>query len=214
MKMSQRWKMGIVLILGAVMVFGCAVSRETMVAYNEVKDAFQKATLAGAKQCAPCQYAQAEAYLALVDHYVKNKEDITCRITTTLPLVKEKIVEAMKVTPCEKAKPPVPPGPPSPPVPPGPPTPPGPPSPPTPPGPPSPPGPPPSPPPGPPKPPTPPGALVFDSIYFDPGKTNISPVAAKALDRNGMLLRDNPKIKVEIGGHSDPAGPEKANQAI
>jgi len=55
---------------------------------------------------------------------------------------------------------------------------------------------------------------VFDTIYFDPGKSNISPVAAKALDRNGMLLRDNPKIRVEIGGHTDPAGPEKANQKI
>jgi outer membrane protein OmpA-like peptidoglycan-associated protein len=55
---------------------------------------------------------------------------------------------------------------------------------------------------------------VFDTIYFDPAKTNISPVAAKALDRNGMLLKDNPKIRVEIGGHTDPAGSEKANQKI
>ncbi len=27
-----------------------------------------------------------------------------------------------------------------------------------------------------------------------------------------MLLKDNPNIKVEIGGHSDNAGSEKANQ--
>jgi outer membrane protein OmpA-like peptidoglycan-associated protein len=56
--------------------------------------------------------------------------------------------------------------------------------------------------------------LVFDSIYFDPGKTNISPVAAKALDRNGMLLKDNPNIKIEIGGHTDPAGPQIAHHKI
>ena len=156
------------------MVSGCTVSRETMVMYNETKDAFQKATAAGAKKCAPCQYAQAEAYLALADYYLRNKEDVTCRITTHLAIVKEKTLEAMKLTPCEK--PPVPPTPPTP--------------------------------------PKPPEALVFDTIYFDPAKTNISPVAAKALDRNGMLLKDNPKIRVEIGGHTDPAGSEKANQKI
>jgi hypothetical protein len=46
-------------------------------AYTKMgKDAFQKATLAGAKKCAPCQYAQAEAYLALVDHYVKIRKTL------------------------------------------------------------------------------------------------------------------------------------------
>ncbi len=189
------------------MASGCTVSRETMVMYNETKDAFQKATAAGAKKCAPCQYAQAEAYLALTDHYLKNKEDVTCRITTHLAIVKEKTLAAMKLTPCEK--PPVPPTPPKPPTPPTPPTPPIPPPPPTPPTPPPPPT-----PPTPPTPPKPPGALVFDTIYFDPAKTNISPVAAKALDRDGMLLKENPNIRVEIGGHTDPAGSEKANQKI
>jgi outer membrane protein OmpA-like peptidoglycan-associated protein len=55
---------------------------------------------------------------------------------------------------------------------------------------------------------------VFDTIYFDLNKTNISPAAAKALDRNGMLLKENPNIKVEIGGHTDAAGPDKVNQKI
>ncbi len=39
-------------------------------------------------------------------------------------------------------------------------------------------------------------------------------MAAKVLDRNGMLLKDNPKIKVEIGGHTDSGGSAKANQKI
>lgn len=39
-------------------------------------------------------------------------------------------------------------------------------------------------------------------------------MAAKALDRNGMLLKDNPRIKVEVGGHTDSTGSEKANQKI
>jgi outer membrane protein OmpA-like peptidoglycan-associated protein len=56
--------------------------------------------------------------------------------------------------------------------------------------------------------------VVFDTIYFDPNKTNISPFAAKALDRSGTILKENPQIKVEIGGHTDPAGPEKVNQKM
>jgi len=55
---------------------------------------------------------------------------------------------------------------------------------------------------------------VFDSIYFDPNKTNINPAAAKALDRNGKILKENPKLKVEIGGHTDSGGSEQANQKI
>ena len=53
--------------------------------------------------------------------------------------------------------------------------------------------------------------MTLDTIYFDVNKTNINPTAAKALDRNGMLLKDNPSIKIEIGGHSDNAGSEQAN---
>ena len=29
-----------------------------------------------------------------------------------------------------------------------------------------------------------------------------------------MLLKDNPKVKVEIGGHTDAGGSDKANKAI
>jgi outer membrane protein OmpA-like peptidoglycan-associated protein len=55
---------------------------------------------------------------------------------------------------------------------------------------------------------------VLDTIYFDANKTNINPTAAKALDRNGMILKGNPQLKVEIGGHTDSVGSEKANQMI
>jgi len=56
--------------------------------------------------------------------------------------------------------------------------------------------------------------VVFETIYFDVAKSNINPAGAKALDRNGMLLKDNPNLKVEIGGHTDSAGTDKANQKI
>ena len=207
----------ILLILGAMVASGCSVSKEAMMAYHETKDIFQKATDAGAKKCAPCQYATAEAYLALAEHEIaeKRSELHSPHFNLGVTTVKEKSLEALKLTPCEKPPAPVavpPPAPPSLPAPPTPPMPPPvPPSPAPPPPPPAPPPPPPAPAPPAPKPaPTP----VLDTIYFDPNKTNISPTAAKALDRNGMLLKENPQIKVEIGGHTDPAGPEKVNQMI
>jgi outer membrane protein OmpA-like peptidoglycan-associated protein len=67
------------------------------------------------------------------------------------------------------------------------------------------------PPPAPPKVSAPP---VFDNIYFDINKTNINPTAVKSLDRNGTMLQENPKIKVEIGGHTDAGGSGQANQKI
>ena len=99
MNMSKKWMMLILLIFGAMIASGCAISKETMMAYNEAKDTFQKATLAGAKQCAPVPYATAEAYLALADHGVAERDNwghIDLGIKTT----KEKSLEAIKI--CEK----------------------------------------------------------------------------------------------------------------
>ena len=39
-------------------------------------------------------------------------------------------------------------------------------------------------------------------------------MAAKALDRDGAMLKEDPDIKVEIGGHTDSMGSEKGNQKI
>jgi outer membrane protein OmpA-like peptidoglycan-associated protein len=205
MNMDKRWKMLILLILGAMIVSGCGLSKETMMSYNEAKDAFQKATLAGAKKCAPCQYATAEAYLAWADKEIAEKDENSPHLKKSLIMVKEKSLEALKLTPCEKPAPPAP-APPTPPTPP--PTPPEPEKPkaveqPIPPG-----------PPTPPAPPKPAELPVLDTIYFDANKTNINPTAAKALDRNGMILKGNPQLKVEIAGHTDSVGSEKANQMI
>jgi outer membrane protein OmpA-like peptidoglycan-associated protein len=133
-------------------------------------------------------------------YYWREMEDLQ----KSTKIVQEKSSEALKLTPCEKPKPAEPPKP-TPPAP-------------------APPPPPekpkpveepvkpaPPPPPAPPKPAAPP---VLDTIYFDPAKTNINPAAAKALDRTGMILKENPQLKVEIGGHTDASGDEKANQKI
>jgi outer membrane protein OmpA-like peptidoglycan-associated protein len=188
MNMNRKWMTLLILILGAMVVSGCAKS-EVMMAYNEAKELFQKATVADAKKCAPVQYATAEAYLALADHEIGEGDYWAEDTKLALKVAKEKSLEALKLTPCEKPAPPPPPAPPKP-----------------------------APPPPTPTPtPTPapaPKPVVFDTIYFDPNKTNINPTAAKALDRNGMILKQNPNIKVEIGGHTDGEGSAKANQMI
>jgi outer membrane protein OmpA-like peptidoglycan-associated protein len=196
MKMNRKWMILLLLILGAVIASGCA-PKATVMVYNDAKEAFQKATIAGAKKCAPCQYGTAEANLALADHemqyYWRELEDLDLHAK----IAKEKSLEALKLTPCEKPAPPPPPPPePAPPPPPPPP-------------------PPPAPAPAPPPPPPPPKpAPVFENVYFNENKTNIDPVAAKALDRDAMILKDNPDIKVEIGGHTDAVGSEISKQKI
>jgi len=191
--MEKKWMMLILIILGAMIVSGCS-STETMMAYNEAKELFQKATVAGAKKCAPVQYATAEAYLALADHEIGEKDYWAEDTKLALKMAKEKSLEALKLTPCEKPAPPPPPPPAPAPAPPPPP-------------------PPPKPAP-PPPPPAPKPAPVFENIYFNENKTNIDPMAAKALDRDGEMLKENPDIKVEIAGHTDTAGTEKARQKI
>ena len=187
MNMNRKWMMLFLLILGAMIASGCAVSKERMMAYNEAKETFQKATQAGAKKCAPCQYATAEASLAMADHGIQKRwYESAEKYDIAVKVAKEKSLEALKLTPCEKPAPPPPPPAPTPPP----------------------------PAPAPPPPPPPKPAPVFENIYFNENKTNIDPVAAKALDRDGAMLKDNPDIKVEIGGHTDSLGSEKANQKI
>ncbi len=197
MKMNRKWMILLLLILGAVMASGCA-PKATVMSYNEAKDAFQRATIAGAKKCAPCEYATAEANLALADHemkyYWREMEDLD----THSRIVKEKSLEALKRTPCEEAKPAPPPPPPPPPAP----------------APEPPPPPPPAPAPAPPPPPPPKPVPIFENVYFNENKTNIDPVAAKVLDRDAAILKDNPDTKVEIGGHTDAVGSEAARQKI
>jgi outer membrane protein OmpA-like peptidoglycan-associated protein len=194
MTMNRKWMILLILILGAVIASGCA-PKATVISYNEAKEAFQKATIAGAKKCAPCQYGTAEANLALADHemqyYWREMEDLDVHAR----IVKEKSLEALKLTPCEPPAPPPAPAPAPAPPPPPPPA--------------------PAPAPAPPPPPPPPKpAPVFENVYFNENKTNIDPVAAKALDLDAMILKDNPDIKVEIGGHTDAVGSEISKQKI
>jgi OmpA-OmpF porin, OOP family len=201
--MNKKWMALIILILGAMIASGCAISKEGMLAYNDARATFNKATDAGAKKCAPCEYATAEAALALADEEVKEgwSEDHSPHFAMSVKIAKGKSLEALSKTPCEPAAAPPPPPPPPPAPAPAPPEAPAP--------------PPPPPPPAAPAPAPPKVALPeFEPIYFDSNKTNINPAAAKALDNDGALLRDNPAIRVEIAGHTDSGGSEKANMII
>lgn len=110
MNMSRKWMMLLGLILGAMVVSGCTASKETMMAYDEAKGLFQKATEAGAKKCAPLQYATAEASLALAEHGLhKRWFESASKFDIAIKVAKEKSLEALKLAPCEKPAPPLPP---------------------------------------------------------------------------------------------------------
>ncbi len=112
MNMKGKWMM-LILLLGVMVLSGCGISKEGMMAYNEAKDAFQKATLAGAKQCAPCQYATAEAYLAL--WIMRGRRSIgtgdkpSGHFKNGVKIIREKSLEAIKL--CQVPPKPAPPGP-------------------------------------------------------------------------------------------------------
>src|SRR4030042_1307825 len=86
----------------------------TVMAYNEAKETFQRATIADAKKCAPCQYGTAEGWLALADHelkyYWREMEDLQ----KSTRIVQDKSSEALKLTPCAKVAEPPKPAPPPP----------------------------------------------------------------------------------------------------
>ena len=104
MERDKRWITLILLVLGTMIISGCAVSKEAMITYNEAKDTFQKATFVNAKKCAPCQYATAEAFLALADHEISERtnENHSKHFGISVKTVEEKSLEALELTPCEK----------------------------------------------------------------------------------------------------------------
>jgi outer membrane protein OmpA-like peptidoglycan-associated protein len=52
---------------------------------------------------------------------------------------------------------------------------------------------------------------IKQTIYFDFNKSTIKPVSFPLLNEVAQALADNPKIKVEIGGHTDSVGDDNFN---
>ncbi|MBA3454165.1 MAG: OmpA family protein [Deltaproteobacteria bacterium] len=52
---------------------------------------------------------------------------------------------------------------------------------------------------------------IKQTVYFDTNKATIKKVSFGLLNEVAQALKDNPKIKVEVGGHTDSQGNDKAN---
>ena len=58
------------------------------------------------------------------------------------------------------------------------------------------------------------GTFTTNDILFDSGKSIIKPSSAAVIDEIGTVLKNNPKIKVSITGHTDNNGDAKKNQEL
>ncbi len=55
------------------------------------------------------------------------------------------------------------------------------------------------------------GKITLHGIYFESGRATILPTSYSVLDEAVKLLRDNPKVRIEIQGHTDSVGSETSN---
>ncbi|MCC6723740.1 MAG: OmpA family protein [Saprospiraceae bacterium] len=55
---------------------------------------------------------------------------------------------------------------------------------------------------------------TFRNVNFETGKWDILPPALPELDNLAAFLKENPKLKAEIGGHTDDVGEEDDNQLL
>ena len=56
--------------------------------------------------------------------------------------------------------------------------------------------------------------FVFNNINFDVGKANLGANAPQLLEGIVKILKDNPEIKIEIGGHTSSPGSAATNQKL
>ena len=55
---------------------------------------------------------------------------------------------------------------------------------------------------------------VLENIFFDINKYNLKPESRVELDKLYQLMRDNSKLKIEIGGHTDSDGDDDKNMEL
>jgi len=56
--------------------------------------------------------------------------------------------------------------------------------------------------------------IRLNNIFFDTDKAELLPASYLELDKLIALLNQNPKIKIEIGGHTDDVGSDAYNQKL
>ena len=55
---------------------------------------------------------------------------------------------------------------------------------------------------------------ITQQIHFAFGKATIRPISYKVLDAVVEVLKDNPKIKIEVQGHTDDRGSDAFNKQL
>ena len=58
------------------------------------------------------------------------------------------------------------------------------------------------------------GRIIERGILFDVNKATLKPASAGALNEIAKLMKDNPTLKLEIGGHTDGSGDAAANMTL
>ncbi len=56
--------------------------------------------------------------------------------------------------------------------------------------------------------------VVLRNVFFETGSAALKPVSRVELDRLAQLLTENPKMKIQINGHTDNVGSETDNQLL
>ncbi|AKD05545.1 flagellar motor protein MotB [Pontibacter korlensis] len=56
--------------------------------------------------------------------------------------------------------------------------------------------------------------VVIENIYYDLDKFDIKPAAALELDRLVQMMKDNPRIRIELSSHTDSRQTHKYNQVL
>jgi OmpA-OmpF porin, OOP family len=56
--------------------------------------------------------------------------------------------------------------------------------------------------------------VVLNNIFFDYNKFDLKPESITELEKVVRFLADNPKIKIEISGHTDNQGNEESNRLL
>lgn len=56
--------------------------------------------------------------------------------------------------------------------------------------------------------------IILNNIFFDTSKDALRPESMEELDRLVKMLKEHLELKIEISGHTDNRGDEKANQAL
>jgi hypothetical protein len=90
-----------------MIVSGFGFSKETMMIYEELENAFPKATLACAKKCRTIQHGITEPCLVNAYHEIAEKDEYYGHLKSAIGITREKSLEAIKI--CKAPPAPMPP---------------------------------------------------------------------------------------------------------